>query len=44
MVDSLDGDSARGDYVGQLGGVIRPKLDWKTEWLPRDAETPRRVG
>ena len=44
VVDSLEGDSARGDYVGQLGGVIRPKLDWKTEWVPRDAETPRRAG
>ena len=32
VVDSLDGDSARGDYAGLLPGVVRPILDWKTEF------------
>jgi lipopolysaccharide transport system ATP-binding protein len=31
ITDSLDGDSARGDFAGQMNGVIRPILDWETE-------------
>jgi lipopolysaccharide transport system ATP-binding protein len=30
MVDSTDGDSARGDYAGPLPGVVRPLLKWET--------------
>jgi lipopolysaccharide transport system ATP-binding protein len=30
VVDSLDGDSARGDYAGNMGGIIRPRLEWQT--------------
>jgi lipopolysaccharide transport system ATP-binding protein len=30
IVDSLDGDSARGDYAGPLPGVFRPILQWET--------------
>jgi lipopolysaccharide transport system ATP-binding protein len=32
VVDTLDGDSARGDYAGVLPGVVRPILDWTTEF------------
>ena len=32
VADSIDGDSARGDYVKQLGGVVRPILDWATHY------------
>jgi lipopolysaccharide transport system ATP-binding protein len=32
VVDSLDGNSARGDYAGLLPGVVRPILDWDTEY------------
>jgi lipopolysaccharide transport system ATP-binding protein len=28
IVDSLDGDSARGVYGGQMAGVVRPLLEW----------------
>jgi lipopolysaccharide transport system ATP-binding protein len=28
ILDSLDGDSARGDYAGSMPGVIRPLLRW----------------
>ncbi len=35
VIDSMDGTSARGDYAGQLPGVVRPMLDWKTEFTPR---------
>ncbi|MGI8812616.1 MAG: ABC transporter ATP-binding protein [Pyrinomonadaceae bacterium] len=31
IIDSLDGDSARGDYAGLLPGIVRPILHWETE-------------
>lgn len=31
VIDSLDGDSARGDYAGILPGIVRPILDWETK-------------
>jgi lipopolysaccharide transport system ATP-binding protein len=34
VVDSLDGDSARGDYGGPIPGVIRPLLEWETSYTP----------
>jgi lipopolysaccharide transport system ATP-binding protein len=30
VVDSLEGDSARGDWTGPMYGVVRPALDWNT--------------
>ncbi len=33
-VDSLEGTTARGDYAGHLPGVIRPLLQWTTDWQP----------
>ena len=33
VVDTLDGDSARGDYVGKINGVVRPRLEWTTTVL-----------
>ena len=38
VVDTHEGDSARGDFVGALAGVVRPKLEWNTEWSPSGAE------
>jgi lipopolysaccharide transport system ATP-binding protein len=32
--DSFEGDSARGDWVGSMGGVVRPMLDWETSYEP----------
>jgi lipopolysaccharide transport system ATP-binding protein len=32
VVDSLDGDSMRGEYAGSMPGIIRPKLQWTTEY------------
>jgi len=32
VVDSMDGDSARVDYTGNLSGVVRPLLTWETEF------------
>jgi lipopolysaccharide transport system ATP-binding protein len=33
VTDTLDGNSARGDYAGPLPGVVRPIFDWETEHL-----------
>ena len=33
VFDGIDGDSARGDYAGQMTGVVRPLLPWKTQLL-----------
>jgi lipopolysaccharide transport system ATP-binding protein len=30
VIDSIDGDSMRGDYGGSVPGVVRPRLDWQT--------------
>ena len=38
VVDSFDGDSARGDYDGPIPGVVRPKLTWTTEFQSRPRE------
>jgi lipopolysaccharide transport system ATP-binding protein len=35
LIDSLSGDSARGDWMGPLGGAaVRPLLDWSTRVTP----------
>jgi lipopolysaccharide transport system ATP-binding protein len=33
VIDSLDGDSARVNYIGNLGGVVRPLLKWETQLM-----------
>jgi lipopolysaccharide transport system ATP-binding protein len=32
VVDSLDGNSTRGDYAGRYPGVVRPLLPWRHEF------------
>jgi lipopolysaccharide transport system ATP-binding protein len=34
VIDSLDGDSARGDVVGEWAGAVRPLLQWSTQFCP----------
>lgn len=45
VIDSLDGDSARGDYAGPIPGVMRPLLRWETRVISggkeADMEQPR---
>jgi lipopolysaccharide transport system ATP-binding protein len=36
--DSLDGDSARGDYAGPMPGVVRPILEWTNEQMAPEPE------
>jgi len=33
VIDSLEGDSARGDYAGPFPGVVRPLLNWTSELI-----------
>jgi len=35
VADSLDGDSARGDWTGHMPGVVRPMLNWTTQYSQR---------
>ncbi len=34
VIDSLDGDSARGDYAGPMPGLVRPLLNWTSQFTP----------
>ena len=34
VLDNLDGDSARLNYIGDLGGAVRPLLKWETQYSP----------
>ena len=34
IIDSLDGDSARGDWAGPMNSVVRPLLRWSTQLDP----------
>jgi lipopolysaccharide transport system ATP-binding protein len=34
VVDSMDGNSARGDWAKSMPGVVRPLLKWETEFTP----------
>ena len=38
VIDSLEGDSARGDYGGRMGGSIRPLLEWSTQYTPEECQ------
>ncbi len=35
IVDTTEGDSARGDWGGHLRGVVRPLLQWDTQFTPQ---------
>jgi len=42
IVDSLDGNAARGDYAGSVPGVVRPMLKWTSQFIPNGS--PVAVG
>ena len=44
IIDSLDGDSARGDFAGTMTGVVRPMLEWTTEFSRNGRQVPRRAA
>jgi lipopolysaccharide transport system ATP-binding protein len=39
VIDSLEGDSARGDWAQPLPGVVRPLLKWHTQFCPSGHST-----
>ena len=41
VIDSLDGDSARGDYAGHMYGVMRPMLQWSTHFKAKNPRVTR---
>jgi len=43
VLDSEDGDSARGDWTGTMGGVVRPLLKWNTHFTPNGREATELV-
>jgi lipopolysaccharide transport system ATP-binding protein len=43
VVDTLDGDSARGDYAKEFPGVVRPLLKWTTQFEPDRKESDSRI-
>jgi lipopolysaccharide transport system ATP-binding protein len=36
VAESFGGDSARGDWQKHMSGVVRPMLNWSTEFYPQD--------
>jgi lipopolysaccharide transport system ATP-binding protein len=40
VIDSMDGNSARGDYAGSLPGMVRPLLKWTSKYVPDNAAMP----
>ncbi len=40
IIDSLDGDSARGDYAGPMPGIVRPLLNWTSQHTPSNSSSP----
>jgi lipopolysaccharide transport system ATP-binding protein len=45
VIDSLDGDSARGGFAGPYPGIVRPMLQWTTEHhVESEAPTRSAVG
>lgn len=40
IVDSFDGESARGDWDGVFPGQVRPLLEWQTEWTAPTESKP----
>ncbi len=42
VIDSEQGDTARGDYLGPMPGLVRPLLSWTTDFAPTVADTHAR--
>lgn len=39
VIDTCEGDSARGDFAGKLRGVVRPLLEWTTVLNPENSRS-----
>jgi lipopolysaccharide transport system ATP-binding protein len=36
VIDTMEGNSARGDWANNLSGVVRPLLEWNTQYQPEE--------
>lgn len=43
VVDELEVETARGDFAGTIPGVVRPLLNWTTEFWPRNGRATARA-
>lgn len=43
VIDSMEGDTARGDWAGNMVGVIRPMLKWDTQYDAPDEKVSGQV-
>lgn len=34
IIDTMDGDSVRGNYAGPIPGIVRPMLNWTSHYTP----------
>lgn len=41
VIDSMDGNGARGDSTGNIPGVVRPLLKWETQFNPKEAHVEK---
>ncbi|MEO8324332.1 MAG: ABC transporter ATP-binding protein [Nitrospirota bacterium] len=41
VIDSMDGNGARGDSTGNIPGVVRPLLKWETQFSPKEAQVEK---
>ncbi|MCB0471667.1 MAG: hypothetical protein KDC56_01270, partial [Flavobacteriaceae bacterium] len=41
VIDSMDGQGARGDSTGNIPGVVRPLLKWKTQFSPKETHVEK---
>jgi lipopolysaccharide transport system ATP-binding protein len=44
IIDSPGRLSARGEWTGPMGGVVRPLLDWNTQFAPSESTVALRQG
>jgi homopolymeric O-antigen transport system ATP-binding protein len=42
VIDSLEGNAARGDYAGPMPGIVRPLLNWTSEFVPANSAAQTR--
>ena len=42
VIDSLEGNAARGDYAGPFPGIVRPLLNWTSQFTPANSATAPR--
>jgi lipopolysaccharide transport system ATP-binding protein len=42
VIDSLEGNAARGDYAGPMPGIVRPLLNWTSQFVPANSAVATR--